>query len=189
MPIQSRRAAKDFSTNGFKSLTMGMQLDVLPSTSYVVSERTTRQRGSKITISRGDLLAIGYHPLRSVGCEFFNGRLYRIDLVRENRKEVLRPFRKDLVCCKRTIPGRAAAKTDGEIGRRQQILRDDPAPGGAYGGEEWDSVVLMDNSIVQEAEQYKQDRAMEAAKEIAANGFKALTMGMSLKSPPGLHGD
>ena len=56
------------------------------------------------------------------------------------------------------------------------------APGGAYGGEEWDSIVLMDNSIVQEAEQYKLDRAKEAAKEFSANGFKSLTMGMSIKS-------
>ena len=178
------RAAKDFSTNGFKSLTMGMQLDVLPSTSYVVSENNEATGIKKITISRGDLLAIGYYPLRSVGCEFFNGRLYRIDLrFEENRKEVFKAVQERFgLLQKNDSWTRGSEKLTGKSAGDNKFYVTILAPGGTYGGEEWDSVVLMDNSIVQEAEQYKQDRAKEAAKEISANGFKSLTMGMSLKS-------
>ena len=178
------RAAKDFSTNGFKSLTMGMRLDVLPSSSYLVSEDNEAAGIKKITINRGDLLTIGYYPLRSVGCEFFNGRLYRIDLrFEENRKEVFKAIQERFgLLQKNDSWTRGSEKLTGRSAGDNKFNMTILAPGGAYGGEEWDAVVLMDSSIVQEAEQFKQDSAKEAAKEFLANGFKSLTMGMSLKS-------
>ena len=178
------RAAKDYSTNGFKTLTMGMRLDDLSTVSYTVSENNDATGIKKISISQGDLLTIGYYPLRSVGCEFFKGRLYRIDQrFEENRKEVFKTVQERIgLLQKNDSWTRGSEKLTGRSAGDSKFYMTILAPGGAYGGEEWDAIVLMDYSIFQEAEQFKQDSAKEAAKDFSANGFKSLTMGMSLKS-------
>src|SRR5205814_1172824 len=87
-------AAKNFSTNGFKSLTMGMRLQDV-AVPHTVSENSAVTGVKKIVISRGDLISIGFYPLRQVNCEFFNDRLYRVDLeFNQNRKEIFQTFQR-----------------------------------------------------------------------------------------------
>jgi len=179
---EPERAANDFSTNGFKSLIMGMRLDDLTTVSYTVSENNEAMGIKKILINQGDLLTIGYYPLRSVSCEFFKNRLYRIDLsFAENRKEVFQTMQKRFGLLQENDSWtRGSEKLAGKSAGDNNFYLTILAPGGSGG--EWDLIVLMDYTIVQEAEQFKQEIAKEAAKEFSANGFKALTMGMSLTS-------
>lgn len=181
---EPERAANDFSTNGFKSLTMGMGLDAIPRSSYFVSEDDAATGIKKITINGGDLLKIGYYPLQSVGCEFFKERLYRIDLrFEENRKEVFKSVQARFGSLQNNDTWtRGSEKLTGRSAGESKFYVTVLAPGGASGGEEWDAIVLMDYSILQEAEQFKQDSENEAVKDISVNGFKSLTMGMSLNS-------
>src|SRR5207247_1502817 len=88
----AKEAAKEFSANGFKSLSMGVSLKSLTA-GYTVTENSEVTGVKKITISRGELLVVGAFPLRNVNCEFFKDQLYRIDLeFNENRKEICKVF-------------------------------------------------------------------------------------------------
>ena len=178
------RAAKDFSTNGFKTLMMGMKLDAIPNYLYVVSEDNEATGIKKVTINRGDLLTIGYYPLGSVDCEFFKERLYRIDLhFEDNRKEIFKSVQERFgVLQPNDSWTRGGKKLTGKSAGDKNFFALVVAPGGTNGEEEWDYVILMDDSIVEEAKQYKQGRAKEAVKDFSSNGFKSLTMGMSLKA-------
>jgi hypothetical protein len=176
------RAAKDFSTNGFKLLTMGMNLQSL-SIPFVVTEDNKATGVKKITFNSGDWLFIGFYSLQNVSCEFFKDRLYRIDLgFDQHRKEIFQTFQSRFGPLQSNNTWtRGDVKLTGKGGGDVKLYGVILAPGGASGSEDWDSIVLLDNAIQMEAQQFALTVPIEAAKDFSTNGFKSLVMGMHLQ--------
>ena len=183
---EPERAARDFSTNGFRGLAMGMRLQDLAQP-HVVQADDPVTKVKKVSLGAEDLRVIGFYPLTAVSCEFFDDRLFRIDLAfRENRKEIFEavqhrfgPLQANSTWTRGTE--KLTAKSGGSAPFYCTIL----ASGGSYGGEAWDLIVLLDSSIQQQAEEFKNDRAKGAARDFSTNGFKSLAMGMRLQDVDG----
>jgi hypothetical protein len=164
---EPERAARDFSANGFKSLTMGMRLEDVTAP-YTVTEESQITGVKKVLFSSGDLLAVGFYPLRYVSAEFFKGRLYKIDFgFEQNRKEMFQTFQHRFGPLQdNTTWTRGSEKLTAKSGGSENIYGTIVAPGGSDRGEAWDAIVLIDTALWREAEQYKQDAPKRAAKDL-----------------------
>jgi hypothetical protein len=164
---REKEAAKEFSANGFKSLTMGMSLKSLNS-DYTVSENSEVTGVKKISISRGELLRLGAFRLQSVSCEFFKDQLYRIDLgFNEDRLEVFKIFENRFAPLQKNDTWtRGELKLTAKSGGNDQFYGTILAPGSAYNGEEWDYIVLLNVATQRAAEQFKLDAPKRAAKDL-----------------------
>ena len=179
---EPERAAQSFSTNGFGTLAMGMRLRDLVQP-HVVQGDDPVTKVKKVALNGDDLPAIGFYPLTSVSCEFFDDRLFRIDLAfRENRKEIFETVQHRFGPLQANSTWtRGTEKLTAKSGGGEPLYCSILAPGGSYGGEEWDLIVLLDYSIQKEAEEFKSSRAKSAARDFSTNGFKSLAMGMRLQ--------
>jgi hypothetical protein len=164
------RAAKDFSTNGFKTLKMGMSIKEITA-DYTVTENSAVTGIKQISISQGELLRLGSFRLQSVRCAFFNDKLYRIDLgFDQERQEVLKTFESRFGPLQNNDTWtRGALKLTAKSGGSDQFFGAILAPGGGYNGEEWDSIVLLNLDTQRAAEQFKRDAPKRAAKDLLAS--------------------
>ena len=164
---EPERAARDFSATGFKSLSMGMRLEDVTAP-YTVVEESQVTGVKKVLFSSGDLLAVGFYPLRYVSAEFFRGRLYKIDFgFEQNRKEMFQTFQHRFGPLQdNTTWTRGTEKLTAKSGGAEKLYGTIVAPGGAYGGEAWDAIVLLDTVLWSEVDQYKQDAPKRAAKDL-----------------------
>ena len=164
---EPERAARDFSATEFKSLSMGMRLEDV-ATPYTVDEESQVTGVKELVFSGSDLLAVGFYPLRHVSAEFFKGRLYKIDFgFEQNRKEMFQAFQHQFGPLQdNTTWTRGTEKLTAKCGGGEKLYGTILAPGGAYGGEAWDAIVLLDPVVWREAEQYKQDGPKRAAKDL-----------------------
>lgn len=164
---EPERAARDFSSTGFKSLTMGMRLQDLTD-AYVVSEDSPVTGVKKVVFKTGDWLAVGFYRLRYVSAEFFKDRLFRIDLsFEDNRKEIFQSFQNRFSPLQsNTTWTRGSEKLTAKSGGNEKLYGTILAPGGSYGGEEWDAIVMLELAVQREAEQFKQDAPKRAAKDL-----------------------
>lgn len=168
---EPERAAKDFGTNGFKTLVMGMKIeDLTPSFTIVDDNQVTGVK--KVVFTRDAYWIywqnIGYYPLTSVSAEFFHDELYRIDLAfSQNQNEIFETFKQ-----------RFGPSQDNDTWTRDSMkLKGKSAGGGKLsatilapevadgGGDGWDSIVLLDVALSRAAEQFKDDAPKRAAKD------------------------
>ena len=164
---EPERAAKDFSATGFKSLAMGMRLEDLTN-AYVVTDDNQVTGVKKVVLNTGEWLAVGFYPLRYISCEFFKDRLYRIDLsFEENRKEIFQTFQHYFGPLQSNDTWtRGSEKLTAKGWGNDNVYGVILAPGGSNGGEDWDSIVMIEIAIQREAEQFKLDAPKRAAKDL-----------------------
>ena len=164
---RAKSASKDFSTKGFKSLALGMSLQDVD-VQYTVADTSDVTGVKKIIIRSGDLVAVGVYPLRYVSCEFFKEKLYRIDLgFNENRGEIFQAFQQRFGPLQENNPWtQGALKLTARSGGSERCYGTILAPGGSYGGQEWETIVLLDGVLQREAAQYKEDAPKRAAKDL-----------------------
>ena len=169
---EPQRAAKDFGPSGFKSLVVGTKLQDLTVEYEIVKEdRVSGVKG--IAFRKGDWRNLGFYPLRSLSAEFFNDRLYRIDLGFEaNRKEMLAafehrfgPLQDDETWTSGTTKLKAKSATKGKI--FAVILASQTYPGKR---DDWDFIVLYDVDLWREAEQFKKDEYVEKVEHFLVAG-------------------
>jgi hypothetical protein len=175
---EPERVAADFSTNGFKLLTMGMRLEDVTA-SYFVTEASEISQVKKVSFNRGDWFTVGFYPLQSVSAEFFQGRLYRMDLgFGDHRKELFQTVQRRFgPLSDNNAWTRGSEKLTAKSGGTDRFYCTILAPT----GENWDYIVLQDYSIQREAEEFKSTRAKGAARNFSTNGFKSLALGMRLQ--------
>jgi hypothetical protein len=164
---EPERAAKDFGPSGFKSLVMGTKLQDLTVEYEVVKEDRVRAV-KEVAFRKGDWRTVGYYPLRNLSAEFFNDRLYRINLgFEENRKEMFAgfehrfgPLQENQSWKQETPKWRAKSATKGKL--FGAIL----APETYLSREEdWSFIMLYDLDLWREVEQFKKDAPKRAAKD------------------------
>lgn len=168
---EPERAAVAFGTNGFKTLIMGMKVEDI-SLDYKIVDEDQSAGTKKIAFGNTDYWkywqTIGYYPLSSVSAEFFHDKLYRIDLgFDENQAKIFQAFSKRFVrlqdndtWTRGTTKLKAKSATDGNL--FGAIL----GPDAAYAGNDgWDSIVLFDSTIWNDASQFKKNAPQRAAKD------------------------
>ena len=164
---EPERAAKDFGTSGFRSLILGMKLQDL-TVQFDVVEEDRVAAVKKVAFRNGDWRRVGFYPLRTLSAEFFNDKLYRIDLgFEEHQKEMFETFKQrfgqlqdDGTWTRGSM--KLKAKSAGNDKLSAAIL----APATSDGSEEnWDAIVLLDVALWKEADQFKKDAPKRAAKD------------------------
>lgn len=167
---EPERAAKDFGTNGFKTLVMGMKIQDV-SLDYTVADDDQVSGVKKVIFSKSiygnDWQNIGFYPLDSVSAEFFHDQLYRIDLTfSQNQNEIFEtftqrfgPLQDNDTWTQDSV--KLCAKSGGDSGLSATIL----GPEGSVDSGSWNSIVLMDVGLWNEAEQFKNDAPARAAKD------------------------
>lgn len=173
---EPERAAKDFGQKGFKSLILGMKIEDLKLNFAVIKD--DQVNGTKFISLRfdsksEDFPTIGYYHLLSVTAEFFNDKLYRINLnLASNQEEIFTAFKQRF--------GQLTDNTTWTEGSTQLIAKDatsDTLCATILARRDasgklllWDTIVLMDTSIWRDADQFKQAApkrvADRAAKDI-----------------------
>jgi hypothetical protein len=164
---RAKGAARNFSTNGFKSLALGMRLQDV-NVQYTVTDSSDVTGVKSIVIRSGDLLVIGVYPLRYVSCEFFKDKLYQIDLeFNQNRQEIFQAFQQRFAPLQENDSWtQGTMKLTARAGGSDRCYGTILAPGGSYGGQEWETIVLLDGVLQREAAQYKEDAPKRAAKDL-----------------------
>jgi len=164
---EPERAAKDFSSAGFKFLVIGMSLQDL-TVAYDIIDDNQVTGVKKVVFKTADWFAVGYYPINYVTAEFFNNRLYRIDLsFVENRKEIFQTFQNSFGPLQSNDTWtRGSDKLTAKGGGNDKLYAVILAPGGSDGGEDWDSIVMLDLALQKEAEQFKEDAPKRAAKDL-----------------------
>ena len=168
---EPERAAKDFGTNGFKTLVMGMKIQEV-SLDFTVVDDNQITGVKNIIFTKSDYWKywqnIGYYPLTSVSAHFFHDELYRIDLkFSQNQNEIFETFRQrfgplhdDDTWTRDSMKLRA--KSGGDSRFSATILAPEVSGGDDNG---WDSIVLLDVGLSDKAEQFKNDAPKRAAKD------------------------
>ena len=164
---EPERAAKDFGPSGFKLLVFGMKLlDVTSEFKVVDEDRLAAVK--KVAFRMGDWRSVGFYPLKTVSAEFFNEKLYRIDLgFEENSKEIFNafqhrfgPLQDNDTWTRETVKLKAKSGIKGKV--FATALRASTAYGSA---DNWDTIVLLDSDLWREAEQFKKDAPKRAARD------------------------
>jgi hypothetical protein len=165
------RAAMDFTANGFKSLTMGMRLQDVPVwMEYLASSTNPTTRIATISFFEGDWLRVGPYPLTSVSAEFFQDRLYRIDLRFHYQyfgEELFQTFSHRFGPLADNIWMLGNEKVGVKSGGTDKFHAIIMAPSTTAGGpQEWNTIVLLDRATQREAMNYKLDAPKRAARDL-----------------------
>jgi hypothetical protein len=106
-----------------------------------------------------------------VRCAFFNDQLYHIGLgFNEERQEVLKTFESRFGPLQKNDGWtQGELKLTAKSGGSDQFFATILAPGGAYNGEKWDYIILLNLDIQRAAEQFKLDAPKRAAKDLLAS--------------------
>jgi hypothetical protein len=168
---EPERAAKDFGTNGFKTLVLGTSLQDV-SLDFTVSE-DDQATGVKKVIFKKDgygkyIQSIGFYPLMSVSAEFFHDKLYRIDLsFSENQKEIFATFKQRFGQLQDNDTwARDSMKLKAKSSANDKLFAAILAPDmGEESEGNWDAIVLLDASLWKDADQFKKDAPKRAAKD------------------------
>jgi hypothetical protein len=164
---EPERAANDFGPAGFKSLVMGTKLQDI-TVEYELAKEDRVSAVKEVTFKKGDWRTVGFYPLRNLSAEFFNDRLYRINLgFEENRKEMFAAFENRFGPLQENDTWtRGTTKLKAKAATKDKIFGAILAPQNYLGKEdEWDFIVLYDTDIWRDAEQFKKDAPKRAARD------------------------
>ena len=164
---EPERAAMDFGSSGFKSLVMGTKLQDLTVEFELVSENRI-SAVKKVAFRKSDWQTVGLYPLRSISAEFFNDRLYRINLeFGENSKEMFAAFvHRFGPLVENDTWTNGTTRLKAKAATKDKTFATILAPQVNLEGEnEWNLIVLYDVALWREAEQFKKDAPKRAAKD------------------------
>jgi hypothetical protein len=167
------RAGMDFGKAGFKSLGLGMSLAEVGVPFQVVEEDRVAAV-KRVTFKKSDLHRLGFYPLTRVSAQFFEERLYRIDLEFDDHSaEIFETFERRFAPLEEDPTWSA---NDGKTTSARKLKAKSARRGGMFAtvlvskqsdGRTglWDKIVLLDPELWRASAQFRADAPKRASKD------------------------
>ena len=165
---EPERAALDFNNAGFKTLVLGKTIAELALSYELVSEEPSAKT-SRIRLTGAELKSIGSYPLNEVFAECFDGKVFRIDLsfpesfsneILEAFKAKYGPLQVNIGWKRGTTQLSCLSGRSGNVSA--YILGLELQSGKVV----WESIVLRDSRLWEEAARFKAGAPQRAAKDL-----------------------